>query len=65
MDEFYQSLRREGREMMKKLRTGRRKVARWRRRQGEAGDDVKAVKSSEVEGILTSDGTSDESSEDK
>ena len=33
--------------------------------EGEAGDDVKAVKSSEVEGILTSDGTSDESSEDK
>ena len=33
--------------------------------EGEAGDDVKAVKSSEVEGILTGDGTSDESSEDK
>ena len=33
--------------------------------EGEAGDDVKAVKSSLVEGILTSDGTSDESSEDK
>ena len=33
---------------------------------GEAGDDVKAVKSSEVlEGILTGVGTSDESSEDK
>ena len=33
--------------------------------EGEAGDDVKAVKSSKVEGILASDGTSDESSEDK
>ena len=31
--------------------------------EGEAGDDVKAVKSSEV--ILTGVGTSDESSEDK
>ena len=33
--------------------------------EGEAGDDVKAVKSSEVEGILTDVGSSDESSEDK
>ena len=33
--------------------------------EGEAGDDVKAVKSSEVEGILTGVGSSDESSEDK
>ena len=45
---------------MIKMRTGRRK------RRGGAGDDVKAVKSSEVlEGILTGVGTSDESSEDK